>query len=98
MWNDPKEIMFSVPLYAGGYIHFGRGVYSGGMTVGTSPIMARFDIPIDCGSYPQGWFVVEKDRSIFKIKSFFKEKDNMIPDWLLLDCYRYHYERLNQSR
>jgi hypothetical protein len=97
MWKDPDKIMFTVPLYSGGCIEFGRGVYGGGMTVGTSPIMARLIIPKGMGEYPEGWFIVEKDRSIVKIQAEFKEKDNFIPEWLLLDCYRYHYHKLKNS-
>lgn len=97
MWKQPDSILFSVPLYPKGYIHFGRGVYGGGMTVGTSPIMARLDIPSDCGDYPQDWFVVSYERSIIKIKNSFKENDNILPESLLLDCYRYHYELLKNK-
>lgn len=92
-WLDPNKTLFSVSLYPAGYIHFGYATYGGGMTVGTTPLMACIDVPIECGEYPRGWFRIEKSWSLLKIRNFFKEKDNMLPDWLLLDCYRYFYEK-----
>jgi hypothetical protein len=93
-WQDPDKILFSVSLYPKGFIHFGYGIRGGGMSVGTTPIMARLDVPSDCGTYPDGWFILDNFRSIIKIKNSFQEKDNIVPEWLLLDCYRYHYEKL----
>ena len=71
------------------------------MSVGTSPLMAKISIPEDCGLYPSSWFALT-DRSAMKIfVEIEKEsidtahgKQYFLNDKIMLDCYRYHWERL----
>jgi hypothetical protein len=99
MWKDPDKVLFTASLYGGGEVQFGYAKYGGGMSVGTNPIMARIVIPnqLVFGEYPEGWFVIGKERILIKIKSSFTDKDNFLPEWLLLECYRYHYLKLKNQ-
>lgn len=101
--NPPDNILLSYNLYPKGTIEIGYESYKGGMSVGTTRIVARIQIPKDCGSYPDEWFPLEK-KSMHSLKSELERnlsKDGLnlhIPDWILLDCYRYHWEILQREK
>lgn len=96
--NPPDNILLSYNLYPKGTIEIGYESYKGGMSVGTTRIVARIQIPEDCGTYPDGWFPIHN--SFFKIKREFEEQKLRgeelfcIPKSIALDCYSYHWEVL----
>lgn len=100
--NPPNNILLSYSLYPKGTIEIGYESYKGGMSVGTTQIVARLQIPEDCGSYPNGWFPLEK-KSMHSVKAELERelsKDGatlFLPSWILLDCYRYHWEVLQRE-
>lgn len=99
MYTDPDKILLSFKLIGGGKIEFGYAKYTGGMTVGTAPLMARITVAEGWGDVPNIWFKIGKEYSLLKIKNFFKEDmGNFIPDWLRADCYEGAYYRLLMER
>jgi hypothetical protein len=95
MWKDPEQVMLTFPLLGGGKIEFGYAVYGGGMTAGTTPLMARITVSEGWGHFPNVWFRIGKEYGAMKLKSIFKEDGtNFIPDWLRADCYEGAYYKL----
>ena len=101
MWKDPDQAVLTYPIFAGGTLEFGYARSGGGMSVGTNPLMARVQVPPESGGVgvPAGWFVVQKERSITKLRAHFDgEKIScgavFIPDWLRADLYEFHYRKL----
>lgn len=98
MFKDPDKVIITFPLLGGGRIDFGYAVYGGGMTVGTTPLMARITVSEGWGHYPDIWFRIGKEYGIVKLKGMFKENDaNFIPDWLRADCYECAYYHLKDK-
>lgn len=97
--QDPTEIIREYCLYPKGTIQFGYGKHTG-MSVGTSPLMAKISIPEDCGLYPSDWFVLT-DRSAVKIFAEIEKesidtahgKQYFLNDKIMLDCYQYHWQK-----
>lgn len=96
----PKDILLSFDLYPQGKIEIGYEPSRGGMSVGMNPIIAKITIPTDCGLYPDGWFPLSSQKSATKIKSdilaeeISSTKRYILPKWILLDCYEYHWKIL----
>jgi len=98
--KDPTEIIREYCLYPKGTIQFGYGKHTG-MSVGTSPLMAKISIPEDCGLYPSDWFVLT-DRSTIKIFAEIEKesidtangKQYFLNDKIMLDCYQYHWQKV----
>ena len=98
----PTEIIKEYPLYPKGTVQFGYGKQTG-MRVGFDPLMAKIDIPIECGLTPNEWFVIAKHRGS-TVSIFYKMEENgfdtkdgrvyTLPVWLLLDCYQGAWEKL----
>lgn len=104
MWLDPTEPLLTYTLFGGGTLEFGRAMYGGGMSVGTSPLMARVNIPAESGGtgVPTGWFVVQGSRSIVKLKAEFDAEQFkcggvFLTDWLRADLFEYHYRKLKEK-
>ena len=104
MWKDPDKAVLTYPIYAGGTLEFGRARSGGGMSVGTNPLMGRVQVPPESGGVgvPTGWFVVQKERSITKLRAYFDAEEAVsgavfIPDWLRADMYEHHYRQLASS-
>ena len=87
MFKDPDKVILMFPLLGGGKIEFGYAVQGGGMTVGTTPLMARITVSEGWGHYPDIWFRVGKEYGVH----------NFIPDWLRADCYEYAYYELKDK-
>jgi hypothetical protein len=100
--NPPNDILLTYNLYPHGTIEIGYESYLGGMSVGMRPLVARIQIPKDCGNYPDGWFPLPQ-KSLHKIRGEFeKEKlqssnQHIIPNSILLECFRYHWEVLQRG-
>lgn len=99
--NPPNNILLSYNVYPKGTFEVGYESCNGGMTVGTSIIIGRIQIPEDCGSYPDGWFPIHG--SITKIKKDIESESlsngaHIIPKSILLDCYSYHWEVLKREK
>lgn len=95
--NPPDNILLSYNLYPKGTIEIGYESYRGGMSVGTTRIVARIQIPEDCGAYPDGWFPIHSSTTRIKkdIESeSLSDGTHLIPKSILLDCYSYHWEVL----
>lgn len=96
--NPPDKILLSYNLYPKGTIEIGYESYRGGMSVGATQIVARLQIPDDCGIYPNDWFPLHG--SLGKIKGDIEREKvgdtsfYCIPKWILLDCFSYHWEIL----
>lgn len=98
MFKDPDKAILMFPLLGGGKIEFGYAVQGGGMTVGTTPLMAHITVSEGWGHYPDIWFCIGKEYGVVKLKSMFKENDaNFIPDWLRADCYEGAYYKLKDK-
>lgn len=104
MWKDPETSLLTYPVWGGGTLEFGMARSGGGMSVGTSPLMARLNIPPEAGGTdtPTGWFVVSGKLSITKVKAQFddekfKSGEVFIPAWLRADMFEYHYKLLKNS-
>lgn len=104
MWKDPDQAVLTYPIFAGGTLEFGYARSGGGMSVGTNPLMARVQVPPESGGsgVPAGWFVVQKERSITKLRAHFDGEQIscgavFIPDWLRADLYEHHYRQLASS-
>lgn len=97
MTNDEVDYLFSCSLFAGGCVHFGRQRKHGGMQAGTLPLVARIEVlpSQEISTYPSGWFPLDRSYGIIRVrKDFPAEGGAFLPEWLLLACYRYHYEAL----
>ena len=57
MFKDPDKVILMFPLLGGGKIEFGYAAQGGGMTVGTTPLMARITVSEGWGHYPDIWFI-----------------------------------------
>lgn len=96
--NPPNSILLTYNLYPKGTIEIGYESHDGGMRVGTTSVVARIEIPEDCGNYPDGWFPIRN--SISKIKKNIEEnkvgdtKSYYLPQEILLNCFSYHWELL----
>lgn len=104
MLQDPENIDLRYNLYPSGEIVIGRGTYRG-MSVGANPLMAKISIT-GGNPYPDGWFVLSDTKSLFKLKAELEKdfiidtegrKCTFIPKWIWLDCYRYHWEQLQNK-
>ena len=108
MLQDPETPDLTYRLYPAGNLQIGRGKYSGGMMAGSpNTLMAKIDIPPECGLYPNGWFLVTTHKSTLRIKADVErdqivddvgKKCYLIPQWLMLDCYAYHWEKLYNEK
>jgi hypothetical protein len=101
VWADPDKAILTYPLFGGGTLEFGWARSGGGMSVGTNPLMARVQVPPESGGsgVPTGWFVVQKERSITKLRAYFDAEEAVngavfLPDWLRADLYEHHYRKL----
>jgi hypothetical protein len=98
--NPPNDILLTYNLYPHGTIEIGYESYRGGMSVGMRPLVARIQVTKDCGLYPDGWFPLHPQKSLIKIKSDILEGEisdtnrYILPKWILLDCYEYHWKLL----
>jgi hypothetical protein len=98
MRKDPDKAVLTYPIFAGGTLEFGYARSGGGMSVGTNPLMGRVQVPPESGGVgvPAGWFVVQKERSITKVRAEFDGMGGalFLPDWLRADLYEHHYRKL----
>jgi hypothetical protein len=98
--NPPNDILLTYNLYPHGTIEIGYESYRGGMSVGMRPLVARIQIPKDCGNYPDGWFPLHnslgKIRGEFEREKIPNTEQHIIPKSILLECYRYHWEALQR--
>ena len=90
----PEKILLSYNLYPKGKIIFGYEKRVG-QIVGSASIIAKIEVPSDCGNYPDGWFPISY-KSIVLIKNNFssdlgEDSKHFIPTQILLDCYSYHW-------
>lgn len=100
---NPGKIFFTFPLYPSGTIQVAHQLSDGGMSVGTTRTIAKIQIPKELGSYPDDWFIISKDYSILKLKNEILSNKVMhegtekyfVPQSLLLQCYQYHWQQLN---
>lgn len=98
--NENVSYLFAAPLAYGGFLHVGREIFGKGMQVGTPRLVARLEIPRELGDYPEGWFPLERDMSLLRLRKDFPDngtKGGYLTEWLLLACYRYHYEQLKSK-
>lgn len=103
----PKQIIFEYNLYPYGKFELAYPQERGGMKAGIDPRVGRIIIPKDFGLYPDGWFPIQREKSIIKIKSEFESshiidqdgsKKYFLPQWIQLDCYRYFWEKLHWEK
>lgn len=89
------------PLYAGGRLLVGQVTKRTGMHAGTDPAYCRIDIPDRVGTYPREWFPITEIRSTFKLIDMLEKQHTghgvFVPKEILLDCYRYAWERLHRE-
>jgi hypothetical protein len=98
MWLDPEETLVRFELYGSGSIEFGYARRGTGQTVGTAPLMAKVEIPIQSWGkkVPNGWFVVRSKRSLVNALKCFKESEaNFLPDWLRADLFEFYFYKTN---
>lgn len=85
------------PIYGGGQLIVGQVTKNKGMIVGINPPYCRIDI-LNNNTYPSEWFPVTEFRSMYLLIKLLDEKNSSvgvcIPEIILLDCYRFAWERL----
>lgn len=97
--QDNLEISYvkCYPLYGGGQLIVGQVTKHKGMIAGIDPPYCRLDIPND-DTYPSEWFPITEFRSMYLLIKLLDEKASLngfcIPEMILLDCYRFAWERL----
>jgi len=101
MWTAPDQYDAFYDIYPQGRLYVARSRFLPGQVVGLPPIIARLEIPEECGEYPGGWFSVNRYKSMHAIKKEIESHINngmlFIPDWLLADCFSYHYFELKRG-
>lgn len=90
------------PLYGGGRFLVGQVTKRTGMNCGTDPIYCRIEVPEELGRYPREWFPITEIRSKMKLMKALDEARTaytslFLPKEILLDCYRYAWERLHRE-
>ena len=89
------------PIYGGGRFLVGQVTKRTGMTCGTDPIHCRIEVPEGMGPYPREWFPITEIRSTHSLINLLdvesKPHGLFLPREILLDCYRYAWERLERE-
>ena len=89
------------PIYGGGRFLVGQVTKRTGMTCGTDPIYCRIEVPEMLGPYPSEWFPITEIRSTMALINLLdvesKPHGLFLPREILLDCYRYAWERLERE-
>ena len=89
------------PLYGGGRFLVRQVTKRTGMTCGTEPTYCRIEVAIDPGHYPKEWFPINEIRSTHSLINLLdvesKPHGLFLPREILLDCYRYAWERMNRE-